>query len=107
MALVTGDVHDQLVTDLLQPETGPCHLCLEDDLLRFQEEIHPGGFPSVAGSPFLWSDIVEKNREKSMQQVLDVILIVDLQRFPLFMAHAKLAGHAVKLADNVQNPLNC
>ena len=83
------------------------HFRFDDDLFSLQQEVHPCCAAGIRWRPFLGPDVVEMETQKTVQQILHVILIVNLERVPSFSPVPKLLGDKVEslqdLCDNVDH----
>src|SRR5688500_2553658 len=98
MAAISMNVDDQLLAELTCVEPLSCLLHLDHDLLLFEQKIDTRRTASVAGRPFFGPNVSEVKREKTAEEVLDVVFVFDLQRRTAFTAISKLT------CDEVESP---
>jgi hypothetical protein len=100
--LVAADIDEELVADFLRAQPLARHFHLEDELFVLEEKVHSGRSSGVRRCPFLGADVIEVQAQERVEQVLNVVLVVELKRWPAPVTRSQLSTDAVKANEQVQ-----
>ena len=83
-------INYQFFANFLARVVRPRLLGLKYHGLLFQQKVHSRRTACIAGSPFLGPNIIKKQSQQSVHQILNIVLIVDLQGGAIIVPSSEL-----------------
>lgn len=93
---IAFNVDAHLVREILRTESSPRLFDDDRQAIMIEKERCARRSAGVAGRPLICADVIELEAQKSMEQILHIELVFDIQRRSVFATQPQLASDEVK-----------